>query len=58
MFKGVKNYSTVRGRNTFKLIPRGHITLIPKPDKDNTQKRKLQGNITDEHRMQNSSTKF
>ena len=25
------------------------ITLIPKPDKDNTQKRKLQANITDEH---------
>ena len=26
------------------------ITLTPKPDKDNTQKRKLQANITDEHR--------
>ena len=28
------------------------IILIPKPDKDNTKKkkRKLQGNITDEHR--------
>ena len=26
------------------------ITLIPKPDNDNTQKRKLQANITDEHR--------
>ena len=26
------------------------ITLIPKPGKDNTQKRKLQANITDEHR--------
>ena len=25
------------------------ITLIPNPDKDNTQKRKLQANITDEH---------
>ena len=25
------------------------ITLIPKPDTDNTQKRKLQANITDEH---------
>ena len=24
------------------------ITLIPKPDKDNTQKRKLSANITDE----------
>ena len=26
------------------------ITLIPKPDKDNTKKRKLQSNITDKHR--------
>ena len=29
------------------------ITLTPKPDKDNTQKRKLQANITDEHRYKN-----
>ena len=29
------------------------ITLIPKPDKDATQKRKLQANITDEHRHKN-----
>ena len=29
------------------------ITLIPKPDKDATQKRKLQANITDEHRCKN-----
>ena len=29
------------------------ITLIPKPDKNNTQKRKLQANITDEHRCKN-----
>ena len=29
------------------------ITLIPKPDKDNTKKRKLQANITDEHRCKN-----
>ena len=29
------------------------INLIPKPDKDNTQKRKLQANITDEHRCKN-----
>ena len=26
------------------------ITLIPKPDKDATKKRKLQANISDEHR--------
>jgi len=29
------------------------ITLIPKPDKDVTKKRKLQANITDEHRSKN-----
>ena len=33
------------------------IILIPKPDKDNTKKRKLQDNITDEQ-MQKTSTKF
>ena len=26
------------------------VTLMPKPDKDNTKKRKLQADITDEHR--------
>ena len=34
------------------------ITLIPKPDKDNTQKRKLQANITDEHRFKNPKHNF
>ena len=29
------------------------ITLIPKPDKDPIKKRKLQANITDEHRCKN-----
>ena len=29
------------------------ITLKPKPDKDATQERKLQTNITDEHRCKN-----
>ena len=29
------------------------ITLIPKPDKGTTQKRKLQATITDEHRCKN-----
>ena len=29
------------------------ITLIPKSDKDNTQERKLEANITDEHRCKN-----
>ena len=34
------------------------ITLIPKPDKDNTQKRKLQANITDEHKCKNPQQNF
>ena len=29
------------------------ITLMPKPDKDNTQKRKLQASITDDHWCKN-----
>ena len=34
------------------------IILIPKADKDNTQKRKLQANITNEHRCKNSQQNF
>ena len=35
------------------------ITLIPKPDKDTTQKkRKVQANFTDEHRCKKSSGKY
>ena len=34
------------------------ITLIPKPDKDNTQKRKLQASITDEPRCKNAQQNF
>ena len=34
------------------------ITLLPKPDKDNTQRRKLQANITDEHRCKNPQQNF
>ena len=34
------------------------ITLIPKPDKDNTQKRKLQANISDESRCKNPQQNF
>ena len=35
-----------------------NITLIPKPDKDNTEKRKLLANITDEGRYKNSQQNF
>ena len=34
------------------------ITLIPKPGKDYTQKRKLQANIPDEHRCKNPQQNF
>ena len=34
------------------------ITVIPKSDKDNTQKRKLQANITDERRCKNTQQNF
>ena len=34
------------------------VTLITKPDKDNTQKRKLQANITDEHRCKKPQQNF
>ena len=34
------------------------ITLVPKSDKDHTPKRKLQANITDEHRCKNPQQNF
>ena len=34
------------------------ITLIPRPDKYNTQKRKLQANITGDHRCKNPQQNF
>ena len=34
------------------------ITLIPKPNKDNIHKKKLQANITDEHRCKNPQQNF
>ena len=34
------------------------ITLIPKPDKNNTQKRKLRANITDENRCKSPQQNF
>ena len=34
------------------------INLIPKPDKHSTRKRKLQANITDEHRCKNPQQNF
>ena len=43
-----------RGRNTSKLILQDHHHAEPKPDKDITQKRKLQAYITDEQRSKTS----
>ena len=40
------------------LFYKATITLIPKPDTDNTQKRKLQSSITGEHRCKNSQQNF
>ena len=34
------------------------ITLISKPDEDNTQKRDLQANFTEEHRCKNPQQNF
>ena len=42
-----------RGRNTFKLILQGHNHPDTKTRKRQQEKRKLQTNITDEHRCQN-----
>ena len=48
LFQKIKEEGTLP-----KTFHEATITLIPKPDKDNYQKRKLQANITDEHRCKN-----
>ena len=48
-----------KGRNTSKLILQGHNHPDNKTrQRQYTQKRKLQSNVTDEHKMQKCSTKF
>ena len=47
-----------RGRNTFKLILRGHHLPNTKTRQRQHTKRKLKGNITDEHRCKNPQQKF
>ena len=37
---------------------KANITVMPKPDKDKTKKRKLQANITDDHRRKNPQQNF
>ena len=47
-----------RGRNTSKLILRGHRHPDMEIRQDDMQKRKLQANITDEHRCKNPQQNF
>ena len=46
------------GRTLPNSFYKATITTIPKPDKDKPQKRKLQANITDEHRCKNPQQNF
>ena len=55
----LKLYQNIAEEGTLpNLFCEATITLIPKPDKDNTKKGKLQANITDEHRCKNSQQNF
>ena len=47
-----------RGRNTFKLIVQGHHHPDTKTRQRQPQKRKLQANITNEHRCKNPPQNF
>ena len=47
-----------RERNTSKLIPRGHHHPDTETRKGTHKKRKLQANITDEHRCKNPQQNF
>ena len=49
---------SAEGRTCPNSFCKATISLIPKPDKDNTKKRKLQANITDEHRCKNPQQNF
>ena len=53
LFQKIAEEGTLQ--NQFYKAP---VTLIPKPEKDNTQKRKPQAKITGEHRFKNRQPKF
>ena len=47
----LKLFQKIAKEETFPVsFYKATIIRLPKPDKDNTQKRKLQADITDEHR--------
>ena len=54
----LKLFQKIAEEGTLHSFYEGTITLIPKSDKDNTQKRKLQAYITDEHRCKNPQQKI
>ena len=55
----LKLFQKIAEERTFLyLFYEATISLIPKSDKDNTQKRKLQTNIPDEHRCKNPQQNF
>ena len=51
-------FKNCRGKNTSKLILRGHHHLDTKTRQRQHRKRKLQANITDEHRCKNPQQNF
>ena len=54
----LKKKNNCRGRNNSKLIPRGHHHPDTKTRQRQHTKRKLQANITDEHRCKNPQQNF
>lgn len=51
-----KLFQNIEEETLLNTFHEANITLIPKLE--TPQKKKIRGSITDEHRMQNSSTKY
>ena len=58
MFKGLKIPGLLEEETFSNSFYEATITWTSKQNKDNTQKRKLQGNITDEHRYKTPQQNF